>query len=249
MDERFKPWLKKLWGVTDEGVIFEKSLIPYSKQPHIKIVTSPSIFTDGTGLLTFDGRTEVISWENKDRERAAQAINFANQHSDAASGVDEGRKYMLTSHTGTTLAVYEDYVVLDFVPSGSIVANALRGGGTGGKQISMDDISAIQFKEPSGMTVGFIQFTYPGSGESKQGVRDALQDENSILISPENLATAREVVAYIEKRRRELRKGVSTPVIAAPSKAAELKEFKELLDMGIITQEEFNAKKKQLLGL
>lgn len=36
---------------------------------------------------------------------------------------------------------------------------------------------------------------------------------------------------------------------ATPSSADELKKFKELLDMGIITQEEFDAKKKQLLGL
>jgi|GEM_PF-1642806 len=33
------------------------------------------------------------------------------------------------------------------------------------------------------------------------------------------------------------------------SNAGELKELKELLDSGIITQEEFDAKKKQLLGL
>lgn len=33
------------------------------------------------------------------------------------------------------------------------------------------------------------------------------------------------------------------------STADELKKFKELLDMGVITQEEFDAKKKQLLGL
>ncbi len=33
------------------------------------------------------------------------------------------------------------------------------------------------------------------------------------------------------------------------SNADELKKFKELLDAGIITQEEFDAKKKQLLGL
>ena len=33
------------------------------------------------------------------------------------------------------------------------------------------------------------------------------------------------------------------------SPADELKKFKELLDMGVITQEEFDAKKKQLLGL
>lgn len=31
--------------------------------------------------------------------------------------------------------------------------------------------------------------------------------------------------------------------------AEQLKEFKELLDSGVITQEEFDAKKKQLLGL
>ena len=36
---------------------------------------------------------------------------------------------------------------------------------------------------------------------------------------------------------------------AAVSSADELKKFKELLDMGVITQEEFDAKKKQLLGL
>lgn len=39
-------------------------------------------------------------------------------------------------------------------------------------------------------------------------------------------------------------------VNAAPvSNAEELKKFKELLDLGVITQEEFDAKKKQLLGL
>ena len=40
------------------------------------------------------------------------------------------------------------------------------------------------------------------------------------------------------------------PVAAAPVSAAdEIKKFKELLDIGAITQEEFDAKKKQLLGL
>jgi hypothetical protein len=38
----------------------------------------------------------------------------------------------------------------------------------------------------------------------------------------------------------------STPVIGGADK---LKMYKELLDSGIITQEEFDAKKKQVLGL
>lgn len=41
----------------------------------------------------------------------------------------------------------------------------------------------------------------------------------------------------------------SNVVQMSVSPADELKKFKELLDMGVITQEEFDAKKKQLLGL
>ena len=37
--------------------------------------------------------------------------------------------------------------------------------------------------------------------------------------------------------------------VASISAADELKKFKELLDEGIITQAEFDAKKKELLGL
>ena len=38
-------------------------------------------------------------------------------------------------------------------------------------------------------------------------------------------------------------------VINNSSNADELKKYKELLDMGVISQEEFDAKKKELLGL
>ena len=51
---------------------------------------------------------------------------------------------------------------------------------------------------------------------------------------------------------------VPTSAVAAPkaeparvesSNIAAIREYKELLDAGIITEEEFSAKKKQLLGL
>lgn len=40
-----------------------------------------------------------------------------------------------------------------------------------------------------------------------------------------------------------------TPAAPATSSVDEIKRYKELLDTGILTQEEFDAKKKQLLGL
>lgn len=41
----------------------------------------------------------------------------------------------------------------------------------------------------------------------------------------------------------------STTAVNAASAADEIKKFKELPDMGAITQEEFDAQKKRLLGM
>ena len=54
----------------------------------------------------------------------------------------------------------------------------------------------------------------------------------------------------IEFIKNKIREGKNPKVAtSAPSAADELKKFKDLLDSGIITQEEFDEKKKQLLGL
>ena len=49
----------------------------------------------------------------------------------------------------------------------------------------------------------------------------------------------------------EISKGCSMGIDAIKDilEKAEDNKFKELLDMGVITQEEFDAKKKELLGL
>lgn len=50
---------------------------------------------------------------------------------------------------------------------------------------------------------------------------------------------------------RQQEKSKPAPVVEAPKsdEADQIKKYKELLDSGVITQEEFDAKKKQLLGL
>ena len=54
-----------------------------------------------------------------------------------------------------------------------------------------------------------------------------------------------EAALHVIRQERKASMGVVQQV----SGADELKKFKELLDMGVITQEEFDAKKKQILGL
>lgn len=63
------------------------------------------------------------------------------------------------------------------------------------------------------------------------------------------LANAQEIHSAVSDLLVERQKGTSAPAAAEPSAADELKKYKELLDAGAISQEEFDAKKRQLLGL
>ena len=57
------------------------------------------------------------------------------------------------------------------------------------------------------------------------------------------------VAELSEEEFKALQSKKSSAPVAALSNADELKKYKDLLDSGIISQEEFDAKKKQLLGL
>lgn len=54
---------------------------------------------------------------------------------------------------------------------------------------------------------------------------------------------------FDEYKAQESNVAASGTVVQEVSGADELKKFKDLLDSGVITQEEFDAKKKQILGL
>ena len=119
-----------------------------------------------------------------------------------------------------------------------------KGGSKGVKFIPLRSITAIQLKKP-GLTNGYIQFAYSGSSETKGGTMSAVKDENSIMFAKKELAQAESLVDLIESRRHNPVTS-SNPTISV---ADELIKFKELLDAGVLTQEEFDAKKNQLLEL
>ena len=59
---------------------------------------------------------------------------------------------------------------------------------------------------------------------------------------------ALELIEQYRSRKNATQKVVPQSVVQVGA-ADEVKKFKELLDLGVISQEEFDAKKKQLLGL
>lgn len=238
----------KKFIIADNTFTYGKKEYSYNELSKITMLVTPTPLTNGVAQVTIEQKPRNLAYKFSDRERAAQAFAFANNKIDSAHGIVKNCIYQLQAHTGTSLEVYDTYLILTFMETGSIVSNIAKGGANGGKRINFADLTAIQFKEPSGMSVGFIQFIYPGSTESKSGVIAAINDENSIPVSAQNLPVARSLVEYIEKRRNELR-APHTTVTQQISAADELKKFKELLDMGVIAQEEFDTKKNQLLGI
>lgn len=249
MNETFKGkgFGMKEWTVTDEGLVFKGENIPYKDLVSFNLVTTPTTsLTNGVVSASHKGKTLTLSFAYSQKEKVHEVVEFVQEQINKANGIEKNYRYLLTSKTGSKLEVYDEYVILYFMPVGSLVANIARGGNTGGKQIDIADITSIQFKEPSGIAVGFIQFSYAGSIDRKDGVTGAVNDENSIIVDNNNLTQAREVVQYLEERRRSLRNGTQVQPI---SSADEIAKFKKLLDDGVITQEEFDAKKKQLLGL
>ena len=76
-------------------------------------------------------------------------------------------------------------------------------------------------------------------------------NENSFTFdtSVQSNEKMREVADYVRGRVNAIKKGATQKQESQISLADEIKKFKDLLDMGAITQEEFDAKKKQLLGL
>ena len=250
MNETFKALGGKPWTVTDDALIYSGKKALFSELSSINLVTTPTTpLTNGVAQAVHNGKIYTLAFKYADKARAHSAIDFVKSKIDEAHGTVKDYKYKLLSHTGSYLEVYDDHIILYFMPVGSLLGNIARGGTTGGKKIAYRDMTSIQFREPSGMAVGFIQFSYPGSVENKGGVIAAVNDENSIAFQPNQLPLAQEIIHFIEARREELRQPAQAAVIQQPSAADELKKFKELLDMGAITQEEFDAKKKQLLGL
>lgn len=125
--------------------------------------------------------------------------------------------------------------------------NAMAVGITGTKQLPFTSMTAVQFK-PAGMLSGYIQFTVLGGNEAKGGVFQAASDENTIMFTKKDQDEANRLKQLVEGKIREAHAGKVSPTQPLKSTPEQIREFKELLDMGAITQEEFDQKKSQLLG-
>jgi len=120
----------------------------------------------------------------------------------------------------------------------------LMGGGTlrGDKTIPYSSIVAVQLKK-AGMTAGYLQLTLSGGSEAKSGLFQSTKDENSVNFHATKNSLFQEAKSKIET------KIMQTNNVNTISQADEIEKLANLKAKGIITQKEFDAKKKKLLDL
>ena len=127
--------------------------------------------------------------------------------------------------------------------------------GKGEKRLPIGSITGVQWKPASAMVNGFIQFTVPGGNEVRSHVgsqtRSAGQDENSVIFMRKQSAEFEALRAAVEQAiaTRQSPPPVYTPPPApAPDIAGQLQQLATLRDQGILTPQEFEAKKAELLA-
>ena len=154
-----------------------------------------------------------------------------------------------SSANGQVMNVYEDKIEL--TQKGFI--GLLSQGLSGTKTYYYKDITTVQFKN-CGWTAGFFEFTFAGGIDKKGGLFAGADNDNRFVFGKATIGNAKKLAAemekvneYIQERLRESK----NPQIMQQnvSSANEIEKYNELFNKGIITEEEYVAKKKQLLGL
>ena len=154
--------------------------------------------------------------------------------------------YDLTGCRGRAMKVYEDKCIIETKAG---IGSFITGNASDGtKTIYDSDVIGVQCKK-AGFQIGYLQLETASSTMNNKG--DNFFNENSFTFEESLNYQIDEVTNFIRKKIEETKQQKNAPVVitGAVSPAEEIKKFKELLDMGIISQEDFDAKKKQLLGL
>ena len=178
--------------------------------------------------------------------------NDIHEESDSINGnigpfENQDLVYSIEGVRGRHIDIYKEKVVITTkVTIGSLIAHNAT---DGEKTIYYSDCIGVQFKQ-SKFTIGYLQLeTASSNGNNKDSnfFSENAFTYDTTVISNERMT---EVANYVKSRVDAVKKGstTSTATNSTFSVADELLKLKQLLDMGLLTQEEFDMQKNKLLN-
>lgn len=123
--------------------------------------------------------------------------------------------------------------------------------GKGAKRIPIHSITAMHLKPAGPIVSGYLQFTMGGAVEkqAKFGRQsfDAAGDENSVLFTKAEQPFFERLRDAVERAIAEQRRPAAAAA-PAPDPVTQLKGLAELRDAGVLSAEEFETKKAEILS-
>lgn len=153
--------------------------------------------------------------------------------------------------TNGTILLYNDRVVIRRTGLFAFASQGIKGDTT----FFYRNLSGIDYKKP-GLTNGYMRFVTAGTATYNSGTglfatpQSSAQDPNTVILRAFNRkvpALSEEIYQFILQKISEAK--TNTVISESFSGADEIAKYKSLLDQGIISQEEFDNKKKQILNL
>lgn len=114
----------------------------------------------------------------------------------------------------------------------------------GEKEIVIAEISSIQFEQADNFINGYVQFTYPGARKPREGEFQGAKDANTVVF---RVSQQPDIEALVEELQRRMAAAKLKSSQLSPLE--ELEKLANLRDRGIVSEEEFEKKKQQLLEL
>ncbi len=119
-------------------------------------------------------------------------------------------------------------------------------GHKGERRISLASITGVQFRSCGTFHNGHIRLLVPGTTEHSGGQIATSDDENKVEFKKKHQAEFDAVRERVEQSIARKQAG-SQPTTSEPDATDQLKKLGELRDAGVVTDEEFEAKKVELL--
>lgn len=248
----------KRWSLEKDGILWGDKLVFYADMIRIQNALPATAINPGTMTITLSNNKVIgLAYRKSDKvyfEKALKIMSSKYGPLALRNSLDKNLKreelrnkdavYVLEGVRGRHMSVFEDRCILKVkVTAGSLlVGNATDGE----KTIYYADCNGVQFKE-SALTIGYIQLE-TASG-LMNNTKSNIFNENTFTfdLSVTTNEYMIEVHEYINSRISLVKnsKGIQVP---QKSLAEELKELHELVQLGILTQEEFDEKKMSMLN-
>ncbi|MDB8575344.1 PH domain-containing protein [Turicibacter sanguinis] len=266
MNLSFKAPLQKSWTLLNDRLIYGEKEILFEEIQNVTLFAKPTFATNGIIQIFVNNKVLNLAYTNRDKENGNTAFiylesNFGdrNSRSDKKTMEDiqkEVKSLPCYDGWGTRKEVSELPKVLSKDESIKAMTSGVTDGNTwlivctnkrvlmldkglvyGLKiiDIPLDRINSISHSK--GLVLGKISITDGATTRTIENISNVTVTFFCDIVNQE-----------IENYKRSKNNPI-TQVVNNNSVADELLKFKQLLDMGVITEDEFSAKKKELLGL